>query len=167
MGITFLITCQKSFKNVASVNSKMIHPHFLHNHLILFQSARSPIYPYPYSTTGVSSIERPLMNTSNLPYAQQPNTMVSPMQPPQHPPQQLHSPAFPTNLSTNQDTALPQVCFIILFNRIPIYRFWCAFNEYSFLLSAPAQGIDQYWNEKHSIRSRVKNRTEINEKNMW
>lgn len=87
--------------------------------------ARSPVYPYPYHpTTGISSIERPLISASNLSYAQQPqpNVMINSMamqhhqqqqqqqQPKQH--QQSHSPAFPTttNLSTNPDTTLAHVC---------------------------------------------------------
>lgn len=75
--------------------------------------ARSPVFPYPYSTAGVSSIDRPLMNTPNLSYAQQSNALVSPMalQQQQHSHQQQpRSPAFPSNLSTNQDTTLPHVC---------------------------------------------------------
>lgn len=63
--------------------------------------ARSPIYPYPYQSTSV--IERPIMGTSNSPFAQQHNAMaVSPMI-------TQHQPTFPTNSSTNQDNALANV----------------------------------------------------------
>lgn len=85
---------------------------------VLF-TARSPIYPYPYSPgAAVTSIERPLMNSSNLPFAQPSNAMMNTMTMQQLPPipqpqpqQQQQLSAFPTNLNLNQETALAHVCY--------------------------------------------------------
>lgn len=76
---------------------------------ILLKKARSPIYPYPYQPTiAVPSIDRPLMTVPNVSYAQRQTAMSCSPLPMQH----SNSPTFPTNLSTNNETALAHVRYL-------------------------------------------------------
>lgn len=74
---------------------------------MFFKKARSPIFPLSYhSTAGVSSIDRPILSATNL-YTQRQTTMAVTSMAMQH---SSNLSTFSTNLSTNQETTLAQVC---------------------------------------------------------
>lgn len=78
------------------------------------KAVRSPIIPYAYqATSGVQSIERPLMSLMSTPstsYAQQQSAIVGPMAI-----QQQNSSTFPNNLCTNpESTPAHIVCHLTL-----------------------------------------------------